>query len=137
MSWYASIMADGPAEHFLFKDEAFRLRGAVFHVYRSMGPGFLEAVYQECLAIEFGRRSIPFEQQKMLALAYEGQPLRQTYAADFVCFGGIIIEIKAARAIAPEHRAQLLNYLRATGMTLGLLVNFGASPRVEIERFAL
>ena len=100
-------MADG-ADHFLFKDEAFRIR-----------------------------RSIPFDQQRTLALAYDGQPLRQTYAADFVCFGGIILEIKAVRAVAPEHRAQLLNYLRATGMTLGLLVNFGASPKVEIERFAL
>lgn len=82
-------------------------------------------------------RSIPFVQQKALALAYDGEPLRQTYAADFVCFDGIIVEIKAVRAIAPEHRAQLLNYLRATKMTLGLLVNFNASPGVDIERFAL
>jgi GxxExxY protein len=125
------------ADGFLFKDEAFRVRGAVFHVYRSMGPGFLEAVYQECLAIELSHRSIPFEQQKALTLAYQGQPLRQSYVTDFVCFGAIILEIKAVRAIAPEHRAQLLNYLRATGITLGLLANFGASPKVEIERFAL
>ena len=130
-------MADGEDEHFRYKEEAFRIRGALFHAYRTMGAGFLEAVYQECMAIEFQRRQIPFEQQKVLALSYDGLPLRQTYAADFVCFGAIIIQLKAVRTIAPEHRAQLINYLRATGMSLGLLVNFGAMPRVEIERFAL
>lgn len=126
----------GPVQ-FLFKDEAFRIRGAVFQVYRMMGAGFLEAVYQECLAIELAKREIPFEASKGLALAYDGVVLRQTYIADFVCFGQIILELKALRAIAPEHRAQTINYLRAANMRLGLLVNFGATPRVEIERFAL
>jgi GxxExxY protein len=102
-----------------------------------MGSGFLEAVYQECLAIEFTRNGIPFEAMKPLKLTYDGQALRQTYVADFICYGQIIVELKALRAIAPEHRAQIINYLRATDMKLGLLVNFGASPRVEIERFAL
>lgn len=124
-------------DDFLFKEEAFRIRGAIFQVHRAMGAGFLEAVYQECLTIEFGRRGIPFEASKTLKLSYEGEPLRQTYVADFVCFGSIIVEIKALRAIAPEHRAQVINYLRATNMRLGLLVNFGAGSRVEIERFAL
>ena len=122
---------------FLFKEEAFRIRGAIFQVYRAMGAGFLEAVYQECLTIEFRRRGIPFEASKTLKLSYEGELLRQIYVADFVCFGSIFVEIKALRAIAPEHRAQVVNYLRATNMTLGLLVNFGATPRAEIERFAL
>lgn len=121
---------------FLFKEETFRLRGAFFHVYRGMGPGFLEAVYQECLAIEFAKRSLPFIPQATLRLRYEGQLLRQAYQADFVCFDRIVIELKAVRAIAPEHRAQLFNYLKATDLELGLLVNFGGSAGVEIERFA-
>lgn len=130
-------MDGSAADQFLFKDEAFQIRGAIFHVYRTMGAGFLEAVYQECLAIEFAKRAIPFEASMPLALQYEGVVLRQSYVADFVCFGQIIVELKAMRAIAPEHRAQLINYLRAAEMRLGLLVNFGASPSVGIERFAL
>ena len=125
------------ADEFLYKDEVSLIRGAIFHVYRAMGAGFLEAVYQECLAIEFARRGLPFEAHKPLTLSYEGQALRQSYVGDFVCFEGIIVEIKAVRVIAPEHRAQVINYLRATGMKLGLLVNFGATPKVQIERFAL
>lgn len=127
---------EGEAEPFLFKDETFQLRGAFFHVYRAMGPGFLEAVYQECLAIELARRNIPFIAHPTLSLRYEGQLLRQTYQADFVCFDRIVLELKAVRALAPEHRAQLLNYLKATEVGLGLLVNFGGPSGVEIERFA-
>lgn len=123
------------SDDFLFKDEAFRIRGAVFQVYRAMGAGFLEAVYQECLALEFDRRAIAFEALKPLSLNYMGEPLRQTYVADFVCYGSIIVELKAVRALAPEHRAQTINDLRASGKELGLLANFGAAPRVEIERF--
>lgn len=121
----------------LYADEAFALRGAFFQVYRTMRPGFLEGVYQECLEIEFGRRGLPFTAHRPLQLSYEGICLKQTYVADFVCFDQIVVELKAVRTIAPEHRAQLINYLRATGLQLGLLVNFGASPSVEIERFAL
>lgn len=121
----------------LFADETFRIRGAVFEVYRSMGPGFLEAVYQECLAIEFAERGIPFSALRPLAIQYKGRPLRQRYTPDFVCFERVVLELKVAREIAPEHRAQTLNYLRATGLRLGLLINFGATPEVKIERFAL
>jgi GxxExxY protein len=121
----------------LYETEAFQIRGAVFEVYRAMGAGFLEAVYQECLEVELTRRGVPFEAMKPLGLVYQGQPLRQTYVADFVCYGRIILELKAARTTAPEHRAQTINYLRATDMKLGLLINFGAAPRIEIERFAV
>jgi GxxExxY protein len=124
-------------ESLLYREDAFRIRGAVFDVYRAMGAGFLEAVYQECVAIEFAARDVAFEAGKALPLRYKGQALRQSYVADFVCNGRIIVELKAVRAIAPEHRAQIINYLRATDMKLGLLVNFGASPRAEIERFVL
>src|SRR5258706_12764947 len=116
-------MDDVRPDGLLYEDEAFQIRGAVFEVYRAMGAGFLEAVYQECLEVQFARRGVPFEAMKSLGLVYQGQPLRQTYVADFVCYGRIILELKAARAIAPEHRAQTVNYLRATDMKLGLLVN--------------
>jgi GxxExxY protein len=124
-------------QNLLFADEVFRIQGAVFEVYRAMGAGFLEAVYQECLGIEFGERSIPFAPLRALPLSYKGRRLRQSYTADFICYDQIIVELKAVREFAPEHRAQTLNYLRATGMRLGLLINFGATPRVGIERLAL
>lgn len=120
----------------LYAEETFRVRGAIFDVHTTMGPGFLEAVYQECLALEFSARGIPFAAQKLLALEYKGRALRQTYAADFVCFDKIVIELKVARVLAPEHRAQVINYLRATGIRVGLLVNFGEAE-AKIERFAL
>jgi GxxExxY protein len=102
-----------------------------------MGAGFLEAVYQECLGLEFTAREIPFRAQQPLALAYKGVRLKQAYIADFVCFDRIVIELKATRDIAPEHRAQTLHYLRATGLRLGLLVNFGSTPRAKVERLVL
>jgi GxxExxY protein len=120
----------------LYADETFRIRGAVFGVHSAMGSGFLETVYQECLALEFAARCIPFAALRPLALEYKGQPLRQTYVTDFICFERIVVELKVVRALAPEHRAQMINYLRATGMRVGLLVNFGASEAM-IERFAL
>lgn len=124
-------------EKILFKDESYAIQGAVFEVYREMGCGFLEAVYQECLENELSARNIPYQAQVELRLIYKGQPLSQTYRPDFVCYGGIIIEIKAVKELAPEHEAQLLNYLKATGMKLGLLVNFGSYPKATIKRFAL
>lgn len=101
-----------------------------------MGCGFLEAVYQECLEKRFRSRRLPFEAQKELVLSYKGEQLAQTYKPDFICYGKIIVELKVVKEIAPEHKAQLLNYFRATGLELGLLVNFGAYPKTEIVRIA-
>ena len=120
----------------LFREETHLIRRVAFDVHGAMGQGFLEGVYQECLGIEFERRGVPFEMLRPLRLTYRGQPLKQVYVADFVCYGKIILELKAVRTLAPEHRAQLINYLRASGLRLGLLINFGA-PSAEIERFAL
>ena len=91
----------------LFREESYVIQGAVFEVYRVMGCGFLEAVYQECLAREFKRSQIPFEAQTELLLIYKGEPLVQTYRPDFVCYGQIIVEIKAVKEISDEHRAQV------------------------------
>jgi GxxExxY protein len=118
----------------LYADESYEIVGACFDVYTSMGAGFLEAVYQECLALEFSHRGIPFVQQKRLELSYRGTQLKQEYVADFVCYDKIIVEIKAVSSLLPEHRAQVLDYLHATGYNLGLLINFGHYPKAEVER---
>ncbi|HEX4198502.1 MAG TPA: GxxExxY protein [Caulobacteraceae bacterium] len=125
------------SERMLYAAEVFRIQGAIFEVNQTMGSGFLEAVYQECLAVEFTLREIPFVAFPPLALTYKGRPLRQSYQPDFICFGSIIVELKAARELAPEHRAQVLNYLKATGLRLGLLVNFGGSGKARVERLVL
>ncbi len=121
----------------VFKDESYRIMGACFEVYKVMGCGFLEAVYQECLELELAAQGIPFLPQVELALNYKGRRLTQTYIPDFICYGKIIVEIKAVSALAPEHRAQVHNYLHATGHKLGLSVNFGHYPKVEYERIVL
>jgi GxxExxY protein len=118
----------------VFEEETYKILGACFEVYTDKGCGFLEAVYQECLEIEFGLQDIPFQPQEELTLTYKGRTLKQTYIPDFICFGKIVVELKAASQLADEHRAQLHNYLRATGHRVGLLVNFGHYPKVEYER---
>jgi GxxExxY protein len=109
----------------------------MFEVNRVLGAGFLEAVYQECLALEFARRNVPFVAQPTLPLEYKGERLRAIYVPDFVCFGAVLVEIKALATTAPEHRAQVLNYLKASNLRVGLLVNFGCAPKARIERLAL
>jgi len=121
----------------LYRDECFQIQGAVFEVYREMGCGFLEAVYQECLGKELSKRGIPFLAHQELRLAYKGEPLRQTYIPDFICHDSIIIELKALAVTKGEHKAQVLNYLKATGMRLGLLANFGSHPKATVERIVL
>jgi len=121
----------------LYKDETYSIQGAVFDVYREMGCGFLETVYQECLEREFKLRGIPYEAQKELRLNYKGETLNQTYKPDFVCFGSIIAELKALKEIDDMHRAQVFIYLKATGIRLGLLINFGHYPKATIERIIL
>lgn len=118
----------------LFKEESFKIMGACFEVYTEKGCGFLEAVYQECLALELKAQGIPFVEQPGLHLDYKGQLLKQSYQPDFLCFGEIFVEIKAVKQLADEHRAQAINYLKATGKRLALLVNFGHYPQLEYER---
>jgi GxxExxY protein len=120
----------------LFPEESYAIQGAVFEVYREMGCGFLESVYQECLEEEFSNQKVPFVAQPTLSLTYKRKPLAQIYKPDFICYGKIIIELKAVKEIGPEHKAQLINYLKATGLSLGLLVNFGSHPKAETIRMA-
>ena len=118
----------------IFRDESYKITGACLEVYREKGCGFLEAVYQECVEIELELQGIPFVPQKPLALDYKRRPLRTRYEPDFVCYEKIILELKAAKELTDEHRAQVQNYLKATGFQLGLLVNFGHYPKLEVER---
>jgi len=121
----------------IYPNESYSIIGSCFHVYKDKGSGFLEPVYQECLAIEFEVQGIPYVAQRELRLTYRGRALNKTYKPDFICFEKIIVEIKAVPHIADEHRAQVINYLHASEMQLGLLVNFGHYPKLEYERIVL
>ena len=121
----------------LYKDEVYAIQGAVFDVYREMGCGFLEPVYQACLEKEFKLRGIPLESQKELQLSYKGEVLNLTYKPDLVCYSTIIVELKAVKNIDDIHRTQVFNYLKATGLRLGLLVNFGHYPKATVERIIM
>jgi GxxExxY protein len=115
----------------VYEEESYAINGACMEVYKILGNGFLEAVYQECLEIELARRSIPFTAQKSLTLSYQGVTLKQSYKPDFVCYDKIIVELKAISHLAAEHKAQVVNYLKATSFELGLLYNFGHYPLLE------
>ncbi len=120
--------------HLIYEAESYEIVGACYEVYREKGCGFLEPVYQECMEIELRLRGIPFVAQSPLVLKYKGCPLRAKYQPDFISHGKIIVELKAVSELADEHRAQVQNYLKATGLKLGLLVNFGHYPKIELER---
>ena len=124
-------------EKILFKNECYQIQGAIFEVYREMGCGFLEAIYLECLEQELSKRNIPFKAQQELKLNYKGKPLQQTYKPDLICYDQIIVELKAVKEIGPEHKAQVINYLKTSGIKLGLLVNFGTYPKADIIRLVL
>lgn len=121
----------------IYSDLTYAINGAAFHVYNKLGHGFLEAVYQEALEIEFKRRGIPYEREKELKINYDGVELKQTYKADFVCFGKIVVELKAVSALDDAHRSQVYNYLHATGYKVGLLYNFECSEELEKERIVV
>jgi GxxExxY protein len=121
-------------DDFPLKDETYQVLGACFEVYNEMGCGFLESVYQECLEKELNSCGIPFEAQQSIELAFKGQELQRTFAPDLLCFGKVIVELKAVRRLAAEHRAQLINYLKACRLEVGLLVNFGSYPQLDYER---
>ena len=126
-----------PRGGLLHADEVFQIQGAIFEVNRVLGSGFLEAVYQESLGLELAARAIPFVAKPLLPLEYKGVRLQHSYSPDFICFARVIVELKALGDLAGEHRAQVINYLKATKLRIGLLVNFGCAPTARIERIAL
>ena len=117
----------------LYKDESYKIVGACMKVHRSLGSGFLEAVYQEALIREFESLKIPFESQVKLAVFYNGEKLKKYYIADFICYDKIIIEIKSVSKMPVVFYSQLKNYLTATKKELGMLVNFG-EPSLVYKR---
>ncbi|WP_367870507.1 GxxExxY protein [Luteolibacter sp. Populi] len=121
----------------LYKQESYDVMGACFDVYKEMGAGFVEPIYHECLEREMNLRSIPFVHHPGLALSYKGHRLKLSYEADFVTHSKIVLEIKAVKRLEDAHRAQVLNYLKATGFQLGLLVNYGRLGGLEWERIVL
>lgn len=120
----------------LYKDECYKIVGACLEVHNTLGCGFLEPVYQEALAIEFGNAGIPFERERVFEIMYKGAVLPNTYKPDFICFGKIIVELKAVSQLTRDHAAQILNYLKASQLKLGLLVNFG-TPSLQHQRYIL
>ena len=121
----------------VYKDESYKIIGACFNVYNTLGSGFLEQVYQECLEIELEKLGIPFVTQKEIEIKYGDIILKSKYKPDLICYGKIIVELKAVKNICDEHKAQLFNYLKATDYKLGFLVNFGAYPSLEYKRIVL
>ena len=120
-----------PPEH---DADGYALIGACFEVYNEMGSGFLEEVYQESLELELTERKIAFVAQPKLPISYKGVQLRKHYEADLIVLDKIIVELKAVKSLLPEHEAQLINYLKATGRRVGYLVNFGAHPKLDWRR---
>jgi GxxExxY protein len=122
----------------MIKDEVLtaQILNACKDVYSELGRGFLEPVYQEALEKEFQLRNIPYEREKKLRISYKGMPLEKEYIADFLCYGKIIVELKAVSSLAKEHKAQTINYLKAANLEIGLLVNFGAE-QLKWERISI
>jgi GxxExxY protein len=116
--------------------ETYAIIGAAMAVHRELGPGFLEAVYQEALAIELSDQAVPYEREKPLEVTYRGRALTTAYRADFMCHGSVIVELKAVKALEPAHYAVVINYLKATRMRRALLINFG-TRELESKRIVL
>lgn len=120
----------------IFKDEVFAIIGAAMEVHREKGCGFAEPVYQECMEIELTDRKIPSEAQKEMTIFYKGRQLKKTYLADFVAYGKIIVELKALDQLTLREEFQVINYLKSSGLQVGVLINFGA-PSLEWKRIVL
>ena len=110
----------------LYKSEVYNIVGAAMEVHTELGPGFLESVYQEALELEFERQNIPYVREKKLKIYYKGVLLNKEFSADFLCYDKILVELKALSELTTQNESQLINYLKASNLRLGLLINFGA-----------
>ncbi len=121
----------------MYKQEGYNLIGAAIEVYNTLGHGFLEEVYQECLEIELRLRGIPFQSRPKVILSYKNKQLEKYYVPDLYVYDGIIAELKAIKQLADEHTAQIMNYLRATEKPVGYLLNFGCTEKLEWKRIIM
>lgn len=124
-------------EEVLYKSDVYKIIGAAMEVHSELGPGFLEGVYQEALEIELENKGIAFSAQQQLEITYRGRKLRKEYLADIVCCSEIIVELKAVEKLSGREDAQVINYLKATGKEVGLLINFGSYGKLEWKRLVL
>lgn len=120
-----------------FAEEGYAFMAAVFEVHKELGGGLLEEIYQECLEMELAERGIPFNAKEDLAIFYKGRLLKKRYIPDLLVHKHIVVELKSAGGLLPEHEAQLINYMRITRQPVGYLVNFGPIAKVEWKRFVL
>ena len=121
----------------VFKDEVYAIMGAAMEVHRELGSGFLESVYQEAMEMELTRCKIPFKAQKNIKIVYKGESHKKEFITDLICYEKIIVELKAQDSLSGKEEAQILNYLKATGIKLGLVINFGSHPKLEWKRLVL
>ena len=124
-------------DELILKEEVYKIVGAALDVYYRPGRGFLEPVYQEAMGIELRRRQIPFEPEQWLTIYYKGEALEKKYKADFICYEQVIVELKALEGLTGREVGQLLNYMKATGMHVGLLFNFGSAVRLDWKRYVI
>ncbi|HQU91848.1 MAG TPA: GxxExxY protein [Pyrinomonadaceae bacterium] len=127
----------GSSNRYILEDETYAIIGAAMEVYYKLGNGFAEPVYQEALGIEFELRDVLFEPQKRLHIEYKGRSLEKGYIADFMCFDEIIVEIKAIASLSPLDWSQIMNYLKASRLRVGLLFNFGSHGKMEMKRIVI
>jgi len=132
-----SVLSFIQMEQDMLKQEGYDLMGAAFEVYNVLGYGMAEEIYQQSLEIEFGLRNIPYQSKADVKVIYKEQTLATVYCPDLLVFDEIIVELKAVKILAPEHEAQLFNYMRISKKKVGYLINFGASKELEWKRFAL
>jgi GxxExxY protein len=121
----------------IYSTEGFKLMGAAFEVYNDRGYGLAEEIYQECLEIELGLREIPFVPKRELRCFYKGRELQKRYLPDLFVFDALVTELKSVTQLAPEHEAQLINYMRLAKQPIGYLINFGHKGTLEWKRFIL
>ena len=121
-------------DELVFREEVYAMVGAAIEVHRELGVGFLEAVYQEAMERELALRGIAFEAQRELVIHYKGQPLGKSYVCDILCFGNVLVELKAMDRLTGREEAQVINYLKSSGLLVGVLINFGSHGKLEWRR---
>ncbi len=121
-------------DELVFRDEVYAVVGAAIEVHRELGAGFLEAVYQEAMERELACRKIAFESQRELVIHYKGQPLGKGYVCDLLCFDNVLVELKAMDRLTGREEAQVINYLKSSGLSIGVLINFGSHGKLEWRR---